>query len=180
MANKVHWKLLNANSVQFFFCTHLLRSPPPQGGAPHTLGTTGLRKFYNLTYNENVDWIELNCYYTSKRPLWDVGVCGRIILKRIFKILCEVVDWIHLASDRVQGGSCEHGSEHSRAIKAAGYRPDERVLVCQGAYWLCRMELGMRLSVCTGRDKPLAVRIYKCVHLALCDSTYHHLAGALW
>jgi hypothetical protein len=29
MANKVHWKLLNANSVQFFFSTHLLR--PPRG-----------------------------------------------------------------------------------------------------------------------------------------------------
>jgi hypothetical protein len=39
MANKVHWKLLNANSVQFFFSTQLLR--PPRGGG-HTLGTTEL------------------------------------------------------------------------------------------------------------------------------------------
>jgi hypothetical protein len=40
MANKVHWKLLNANSVQFFFSTHLLRppwgslAPPPRGSRP--------------------------------------------------------------------------------------------------------------------------------------------------
>jgi hypothetical protein len=47
MADKVHWKLLNTNSVQFFFSTHLLRPSwgslaLPQGGVPHTLGTTGL------------------------------------------------------------------------------------------------------------------------------------------
>jgi hypothetical protein len=50
MANKVHWKLINANSVQIFSlhtsCApleDLLRPPPPGGGgAPHTLRTTAV------------------------------------------------------------------------------------------------------------------------------------------
>jgi hypothetical protein len=55
MANKVHWKLLNANSVQFFFSTHLLR-PPPQGGAPHTLGTTEL----GIGFGQNIlDYLKM-------------------------------------------------------------------------------------------------------------------------
>jgi hypothetical protein len=39
MANKVHWKLLNANSVQFF-SPHTSCAPP--GGGGHTLGSTAL------------------------------------------------------------------------------------------------------------------------------------------
>jgi hypothetical protein len=35
----------------------------------------------------------------------DLGIDERIILKRIFReIICEVVDWIHLAQDRDRGG----------------------------------------------------------------------------
>jgi len=35
--------------------------------------------------------------------LWDLGFDGKIILKMHLKeIWCEVVDWIHLANDRVQ------------------------------------------------------------------------------
>jgi hypothetical protein len=36
----------------FFLCTPLA-PPPPQGGAPHTLGTTGLGYLYGTHYSQS-------------------------------------------------------------------------------------------------------------------------------
>jgi hypothetical protein len=38
----------------------------------------------------------------------ELGVDGRIILKRILDLLCEGVDFIQMPEDRAE--SCEHGS----------------------------------------------------------------------
>jgi hypothetical protein len=48
-----------------------------------------------------------------KDRLGDLGVDGKIILR----IRCKGVDWIHVAQDKIQWGSCEYDNKPSGTIK---------------------------------------------------------------
>jgi hypothetical protein len=78
MANKVHWKVLNANSVQFFFYTHLLR--PPGGRAPHfgnhcTRSFTGSAFLVSLLAASCVTAMRQAAYllYLLAASVWNLG-----------------------------------------------------------------------------------------------------------
>jgi hypothetical protein len=54
--------------------------------------------------------------------LEDAGLDGRIILRRIFRVGWEAVDWIDLAQDKEQvADTCKCGNERSGSIKCGEF-----------------------------------------------------------
>jgi hypothetical protein len=98
MANEVHWKLLNANSVQFFFSLHT--SWAPQGGLPHTLGTTALMNefvlyfsLFTCLYNRSVgqtDGIMYMAIRHQESPLSACWIPNLLAVVSVCTVNCKV------------------------------------------------------------------------------------------
>jgi hypothetical protein len=74
----------------FFFSTPLWRPPPPLGGAPHTLGTTGLIHFLLVLVHRDPFVLMLLSFKTRKITVIE-KMKMEIFLKKQLKYLIPVV-----------------------------------------------------------------------------------------